>query len=224
MLDAKRFAEAVMQARNERAISVRALVEEIGEDNISESTVKRIEHGVTVKPQFVVIVANALGINLAKYVDYDFAFCYMDSFRKKEKEQSRTNMKSRLKRVEEYLLGNSVDMMPVASLYIFLIYLPLFSPAAIAELLYRMDGDYVGREPYLAKQLRHLREVSVKDDDALRYAYRAAEPFFKHALTGADTVQEMVSEDEETLIRQQQAYRNRLEKFRQQARALAALM
>lgn len=179
----------IKRAREERGLSQEALIQEIGEYNISVRTLRRIENGNrNVKSELVNV--------LLKHFDLDLAYKLRDEYEEKIAQEyladeSGCSIKECLEEISVEIMKyrnlfhgetNSYHKFPISSLPEFLIYLPLIDANLLFDSLYRIEGEIHGRFCYVLEQLEVLYK-RIPDSDMKRIADELVKGIFDGGYT-----------------------------------------
>ena len=199
----------IQKARNLRNLSREKLVELVGDENVSVSTIQRLENGETkISLELLLKICEALDVNLSEMLDANSAKSIVANLMSELEEEPR---------FERYYLDmlklfypdlkyeGILDLrkFPIRNLAQFMIYLPLIDKEHLNDVLYRLAGDPFGNEFYLLQQLEFLYST-IPEGNAKAYADHMAskmsyEEFIRyHSLTEQD-VQEYIRRDEEIM-------------------------
>lgn len=197
----------IRKFRNLRGLTMEQLVEAIGDQNISISTLQRLEKGQTrLNTELLKAVASALDVELYDLVDREgLSFDvnqYVEYMEEDPKYTEYLNDKQKLfypdLRCKQLL---NWEHYPIKTLAEFIIYLPLMDPARLADVLFRIAGDTFDREDYLLQEVAYLYE-SIPDSKAKQFAdYQAAKMRLSELLKDCnnayteDEIKEMLSDE-----------------------------
>lgn len=197
----------IRKFRNLRGLTMEQLVEAIGDQNISVSTLQRLEKGQTrLNTELLKAVAGVLDLELYDLIGREDLSFDVDQYVKNKDEDPKyteyVNDKQKLfypdLRCKDFL---NWQHYPIRTLAEFIIYLPLMDPARLADVLFRIAGDTFEREDYLLQEVAYLYE-GIPDTKAKRYAdYQAAKMRLSELIKGCyntyteDEVEEMLSDE-----------------------------
>ena len=175
MLNKTDIGERIANLRRKLKLTQETLVEQVGEEYISLSTLKRIESG---KGRLDLLrlkrICDVLKCSITDLIEDNelreyLRICFPDE----EGEESEKNIRATL---EEQIVfypkvsdNSLLSTMPILTLLQFVIYLPLIPEHILYDSLKAFSGQAFGYEFYVAKQLRRLYK-SIPDSDAKRYA------------------------------------------------------
>ena len=196
MFNTIQFGNRIAQIRREKNMTQEDLVELVGEDYISVSTLKRIESGRGhIDMLRIIRICKALGCELQGLTGETTLRGILEKAYDEPGEEG--EIQDRLCRQHLFypLSTDSVlyKAMPITTLMQFLIYLPLMEDAEVLDALRRIEGDIFDREFYVINNLWNLYK-HIPDSKAKRYAdYQAAKctydycvDFYSNSITEAD--------------------------------------
>lgn len=176
MMDFKGLGKMIKLLRQQAGLTQEKLIEIIGDDRISLSTLKRIEKGEGhINMAFILEICSALGKNLSELMGNvewsQITKCQVDS------EHEMREMQDYLER--QWLFypqptnPTFYECYPIRTLMMFLVYLPLMDWEKILGISWRICGCMFEQEVYVLTQLWELYE-GIPDGKAKRYADYAA--------------------------------------------------
>jgi transcriptional regulator with XRE-family HTH domain len=183
--------------RKLRGYTQENLVEVIGEDRLSLSTLKRLEQG---KGHLDLInlfgISNALNVSITELISEEDMRTDVRAFYNDPDEQY--SVEDIIERQALYYPkvpgGVYYSNQKITNLLQFIIYLPLMDPGVLFECLHRIAGDAFNRDSYVQDKLRILYS-SIPESDAKMYADMMVEKctseyFMKYHTTGISEIDE----------------------------------
>lgn len=196
MFNTIQFGNRIAQIRREKNMTQDDLVELVGEDYISVSTLKRIESGRGhIDMLRIIRICKALGCELQGLTGETTLRGILEKAYDEPGEEG--EIQDRLCRQHLFYPVSTDSVlyktMPITTLMQFLIYLPLMEDAEVLDALRRIEGDIFDREFYVINNLWNLYK-HIPDSKAKRYAdYQAAKctydycvDFYSNSITEAD--------------------------------------
>ncbi len=177
MFNTIKFGNQIAAKRREAGLTQEGLVERVGDDYISVSTLKRIESGQGhIDMLRVIRICRALGIELSELLGESNLQQTLEHWFDDPEEEN--EVQDRLYR-QRLFYPKSTDSQyyesrPIKTLMQFLIYLPLMNDMQVLDALQSIEGNVFDRESYVLEKLRYLFD-QIPDSKAKRYAdYEAA--------------------------------------------------
>ncbi len=177
MFNTKEFGNRLAEKRREAGLTQEELVARVGDENMSLSTLKRLEGGCGhIEMVRMLKICKALGCMLQDLIEENVVQKALERYfcdPGKEEETSEYMYRQRLFYPESY---ESIyyQSQPIKTLLPFLIYLPLMDPVQVMEALRKIEGDVFGNEPYVLDKLRDVFR-QIPESNAKRYADYCAE-------------------------------------------------
>ena len=222
------FGNRLAEKRREAGLTQEELVARVGDENISLSTLKRLEGGSShIEMVRVMKICKVLGCKLQDLVAENVVrealekyFCDPED----EEEASEYMYRQRLFYPETY--ESYYQCLPIKTLLTFLIYLPLMDPVQMMEALRRIEGDVFGRENYVLNKLWDVFR-QIPDSNPKRYAdycagkctYEYFLDYYTSTITDAEKIWLDPDRSEEVLVWHDE-YVQLIEKKMAEARAV----
>ena len=198
MFNTINFGNRIAQLRREKKMTQEDLVEHVGEEYISVSTLKRIESGKGhIDMNRVIRICKALDCEIRDLTGETTLREMLEKVYDEPGEEG--EIQDRLYR-QHLFYPDSTDSslyktMPIKTLMQLLIYLPLLDDVQVLDALRRIEGDIFDREFYVLNNLCNLYR-HILDSKAKRYAdYQAAKctynyfvKFYSSSITEADAL------------------------------------
>jgi len=176
MLDSISIGKQIADKRRNAGLTQEELVEKVGEDKLSLSTLKRIESGQGHMNMVRIFnICKALDCKLDDLVgNYDLR----EALEKRAEENGDKDSIQDILYRQQVFYPKTNDSpyyaaRPIKTLLQFLIYLPLMDDIKVLDVLRRIEGDVFGRESYVLDKLYYLYR-KIPDSKAKRYADFAA--------------------------------------------------
>lgn len=198
MFNRVKFGKKIAQMRRAAGLTQEQLVERIGEDNISISTLKRIENGQGhIDMLRVIRICKALDIELSDLLGENVVKQALERFFNEPDDEGEVQAHLDKQRFFYPEPSSSVcyTLSPIKTLMELIIYLPLMDEMEVLEVLRRIEGAAFGFESYVMDKLRYLYK-DIPDSKAKRYAdYEASKctyeyfvEYYSGQLTEADSI------------------------------------
>ena len=184
MYDKFELGERIASKRRIAGITQEELIERIGEENLSLSTLKRIEEGTGhLNIENLLLIANAMGYKLKDLIEDDSLRTILEKRYydpETEEEDNRKEIDYAVYRQQlfypEPFKGSYFDFYPITTLLQFIVYLPLMDEEWLYHCLWLIEGDRFGGEEYVLDKLRVLFRT-IPESKAKRYADYAAQKY-----------------------------------------------
>ena len=162
MMTRQEIGQNVRRIRELRGITREKLAELVGDENVSVSTLKRLECGTTkINMELLQKVSTALNVDARDFLDVSGPRAFAKELLKERDEEPE---------MEEYFLDlqklfypdlqytGILDWrrFPITNLAQFIIYLPLMNMRTLSDVLWRVSGMPFGNEHYLLHELEVL--------------------------------------------------------------------
>ncbi len=200
----------IQKARNLKKISREKLVELVGDENISISTIQRLENGETkISLELLQRICKALSIEMPELFESNstkkiVSDLLVDMEEDPNLEEYYLDMQKLFYPDLRYKGILDWRKFPIRNLAQFMIYLPLIDKEKLNDVLYRLAGVPFGYEHYLLQQLEMLY-LEIPEGNAKIYADHMAskmsyEEFIRyHTLIDQKDVQDYVRKDREIM-------------------------
>ena len=227
MYDKLELGERIVSKRRIAEITQEELIERIGEENLSLSTLKRIEEGTGhLNLENILLIANAMGYKLKDLIENDSLRTILEKRYydpDTEEEDNRKEIDYAVYRQQlfypEPFKGSYFDYYPITTLLQFIVYLPLMDEEWLYHCLWLIEGDRFGGEEYVLDKLRMLFRT-IPESKAKCYADYVAQKYtfeyYKeyHSKDATELDNELINSEErrKELIEWHDEYVNVIEK------------
>ena len=232
MFNTIKFGNRIAEKRREKGLTQEELVEKVGDENISLSTLKRIESGQGhINMIRVIRICRALGCKLQDLLDENLLREALKKWFSEPGEEGEVQDGLYRQRLFYPEPTDSVyyEARPIKTLMQLLIYLPLMDDVQVLDVLRRIEGNIFSRESYVLDKLWYLYQ-RIPDSKAKRYAeYEAAKCTYEYfveyhtsEITEADKIW-LDPESSEDMYSCHDEYIALIEKKKTKAEAVAVL-
>lgn len=211
MLNTYQIGEQIAKLRQKKGLTQEQLIELIGEDKVSLSTLKRIESGMGgFSLKRIIPICDALECEIGELIDDQIKVSLKDYY--SEEGEGEVLFAAEIQRLfypkrSDHML---FQRFPITSLLQFLIYLPLMNKDDLHTCLYCIGGSAFDREYYILSKLAYLYRTIPKGDakDYADYmANKCTYDWFKRFITDPELESELLEpENQEKLLRGYNAY------------------
>lgn len=181
MLNAFDCGKRIAKRRHELNMTQEQLVERVGEENISLSTLKRIESGNgNIDVERLSQICEALDCRLQDVLSENILEQAITIAYDSEKAEIQDCLYRQRLFYPELSKSLLYDDFPIKSLLQFIIYLPLMDEDAVLDVLQRIGGDAFDNEYYVLEKLQFLYKT-IPDNKAKQFAdYEAAKCTYQY--------------------------------------------
>lgn len=172
MFNTIKFGNRIAEKRRKAGFTQEELVERVGDENISVSTLKRIESGHGhIDMVRIIRICKALGIELSDLIGENMLKQAIENWFDVPDEENEVQDRLYRQRLFYPELRKDIyyDMRPIKTLMQFIIYLPLMDETLVLESLRRIEGDVFDSESYVLDKLWYLYR-NIPDSKAKHYA------------------------------------------------------
>ena len=172
MINSKEIGSLIAKRRKEKGLTQEALIEIIGDDKLSISTLRRLESGQGSMNLFrLAIICRALGCKIQDIIAENekreaLRRIYNEPGDEEEIDAKLVELQLCYPEEPEYCLYQN---MPINNLMKLLVYLPLLDLEDLMQWIYNNYGDFFGNEHYVLNKLRMLYE-RIPPSDAKAHA------------------------------------------------------